>query len=375
MASFFVTAAKGTEGAVRDELKSHRFRGVRAERGGVVFEGGLGEGARACLELRTGMRVLLFVARFDAPSEAALYDGVREVDWSEHLSERTTLAVRATTRSSRLTHSQYVAQKTKDAIVDRLRDDLGSRPDVSRDDPDALVSVHLAKDVATIYLDMSGEPLFLRGYRTVPFGAPLKETLAASMLFLSGWAQAPDELVDPMCGSGTIAIEAALIARKIAPGLVTKRRFGFERWASFDEEGARALREITELARARASSVGAAPPIRGSDLDPRAVEASQKNAQRAGVRVDFAVADARALTSRRPLTVVTNPPYGERLALDEDALRDVGRALVRLPDARLALLLGHPHMLDLVPRRADKVITVMNGDIECGLALYGRTAG
>lgn len=373
---FFATAAKGTEGAVRDELRSLRFRGVRADRGGVHFTGELSEGQRACVELRTPMRVLVELGRFDAPSEQALYEGVRAVAWEEHLSARTTLAVRASTSSSALTHSRYVAQKAKDAIVDRLRDRLGARPDVDLDDPDAVVSLHLAKDLATVYLDLAGEPLFMRGYRTEHHGAPLKETLAASLLFLVGWALDRDTLIDPMCGSGTIAIEAALLAEGRAPGAIVPRRFGFERWASFSAEARVALGQLRERAAERAERARRAPrpPISGFDLDGGALEIARANAKRAGVDVRFERRDVRDLRLSEPATVVTNPPYGERMSMDEGAWRDAARALTSERDARVGLLLGHPDMLRAIRARPNKVLTLMNGDLECGFALFGRAA-
>lgn len=372
MPSFFLTAAKGTEGAARDELRMLRFRGVRADRGGVHFEGDLAEGFRACLEVRTGMRVLLETARFDAPTEDALYDGARDVAWEEHLSPKTTLAVRATARSSRLTHSQYIAQKTKDAIVDRLRDRFGSRPDVDLEDPDVVVSVHLAKDVATLYLDLAGRPLFMRGYRTEHHGAPLKETLAASMLFLIGWATDPDAFVDPMCGSGTIAIEAALLAERRAPGALVSRRFGVERWASHDD----AMRIAFDQARSRAEQRNAdalrtpRPDIVGYDVDTAALQIARDNAERAGVGVRFARRDVRHLQKEGSPTIVTNPPYGERMSMEEEDWRAASKSILSVPRGRVGLLLGHPDMLRAAPTRPSKVITLMNGDIECGFAMF-----
>ncbi len=163
---FFATAAKGTEPALRDELRELRLPRVRADRGGVHFEGDLPDAARACLWSRVALRVLLEVHTFDAPSGEALYEGVRSVDWATWMTARTTLAVRATCRSSRLTHSQFVAQKTKDAVVDRLRDRFGARPSVDREDPDVLLAVHLARDRATLYLDVGGASLHERGWRS-----------------------------------------------------------------------------------------------------------------------------------------------------------------------------------------------------------------
>jgi len=373
--AFFATAAKGTEGALRDELRMLRFRGVRADRGGVHFDGAFAEGMYACLEVRCAMRILLTLGTFEAASEGALYDGVRSLDFSPFVSTRTTLAVRASARSSALTHSQYIAQKTKDAIVDQLRDMHGSRPDVDLDDPDVVVSVHLAKDVATIYLDLAGRPLFMRGYRTEHHDAPLKETLAASMLVLSGWAREPEAFVDPMCGSGTIAIEAALIASAVAPGLVTRRAFGFERWASHGDAERAAYREIVTAAEARAAERARGPlvPIVARDLDAQALAIAQANAQRAGVKLRFERGDVASLREPGPLTVVTNPPYGSRMSMPIEDQRAMGRSLASLSRARIGVISGDPMLLRAIPMKPAKVITMMNGDLECGYAMYERT--
>jgi putative N6-adenine-specific DNA methylase len=290
---FFATAAKGTEPALRDELREMRLRHVRADRGGVHFEGELADAVRACLWSRVALRVLLEVASFEARDEAALYAGAHAVDWAEWMNPTTTLAVRASCRSSRLTHTQFIAQKTKDAVVDRLRDRFGARPSVDRDDPDVLLSVHLARDHATLYLDVGGASLHERGWRARAGAAPLRETLAAAMLRLSGWDRAAP-LIDPMCGAGTIAIEAASWARRMAPGL-GRARFGLERWASNDASMRSQLGELRAEARAAALGAKDAPIVRASDADPRAVELAHENARSAGVDLVVEQRDVRDL--------------------------------------------------------------------------------
>ncbi len=368
---FFATAAKGTEGAVRDELREHRFRGVRATRGGVSFEGALTEGYRACLELRTAVRVLWELASFPAGSGEGLYEGVAALPWEEHLDDRSTLAVRASCRSSALTHTQFIAQKTKDAVVDRLRDLLGARPSVDLADPDAVVSVHLVKDEATIYLDLGGRPLHLRGYRAEAGPAPLKESLAACLVRLSGWDRVAP-FIDPMCGSGTLAIEAAAWAARLAPGL-SAPPFGFTRWRSFDETATRSYGELCERARGRRLGDAEVPDVRASDADPAAVAACRGNAERAGVRVVVERARLQDLSDRSPAWIVVNPPYGERLSLGEAALRELGRALGDLRGAHRAVLAGSPDLLRAIPVRPHKTLAIMNGDIECRFALYPPT--
>lgn len=365
--ALFATAAKGTEPALRDELRELRFRGVRADRGGVHFRGSLAEALRAALSLRCAVRVLVELAQFPAASGDALYEGVRALEWSRFLSPRHTLAVRAACRSSALTHTQFVAQRTKDAIVDPMRERLGARPSVDRDDPDVLVFVHVVKDLATVYLDVGGASLHQRGWRAEAREAPLKETLAASILRLSGWDRACP-LVDPMCGSGTIAIEAWLWSRDVAPGLA-RPRLGAERWASFGDAERRALRELREELRARARTDG--PAIIASDIDPDAVATARDNAQKAGARIRV---ERRSVADLAPLDppgfVVTNPPYGERLEGTRALYAAMGAGFRRLHGHTIVVLTGTPEIPRAIPMRPDHSHAVWNGDIECRLLRY-----
>ncbi len=311
---FFATCAKGTEGALRRELVLLKLRGVRGERGGVAFEGGLEAAMRACLHSRVAMRVVLALSRFPAPDAAALYDGVRAVDWTPWLTARTTLAVDATVRDSAITHSGFAALKVKDAVVDALRDRLGARPDVDPKDPDVRIVLHLARDEAELGLDLAGEPLHKRGYRSGATPAPLKETLAAAVLAL-GRVDPTRPFVDPMCGSGTLAIEQALAARNMAAGL--GRAFGFQRWPSYRGALQSTWDRMKEEAR-RAALPSAPAPIVARDLARKALDAARRNAAAAGVERDirFEQGDVRELApapGEPPGCICTNPPYGERL--------------------------------------------------------------
>lgn len=368
----FATAARGTEGALRDELRELGFRGVRADRGGVHFAGGLAEGARACLELRTALRVLFRLDVFEAPTGEALYEGIAGIDWRPYLTPRHTLAVRATCRDSALTHSQFIAQKTKDAIVDQLRDLVGARPSVDLADPDLTLFLHLVRDQATVYLDLAGESLHRRGFRARVGEAPLKESLAAAILRLSGWDRA-SPLVDPMCGSGTIPIEAALWARNIAPGL-GRERFGLERWACHDETARRGMVELRAAARAKIRQDG--PEIQGSDVDPAVLSSAVESAHKAGVKVAFERRSIAALVPRGPAgALVTNPPYGERLASSEELYRSIDAALARMLGFRIAVLAGSPAIMRAIRRGPRSAQTVYNGDLECRLLIYDAGAG
>jgi len=364
---FFATAAKGTEPALRDELRELRFARVRADRGGVHFEGELADAARACLWSRIGVRILLEIAVFDAPDAGALYGGARAVDWSAWMTSRTTVAVRATCRSSRLTHSQFIAQKTKDAIVDALRDRFGARPSVDKENPDVLVAVRVARDLATVYLDVGGSSLHERGWRARAGEAPIRETLAAAILRLSGWdRQRP--LVDPMCGAGTIAIEAAAWSRRIAPGLA-RARFGLERWASHDDRMRERLRTLRDDARAAALDEGAS--VFACDADPRSVELTRDNARAAGVVVPVERRDVRRLAPLDPPGfVVTNPPYGERLDAEPGLYDDLAHSLYRMHGHAVALLCGAPALARAMGADPERSWFLYNGPIECRLLVY-----
>lgn len=358
MYSFFATAAKGTEGALRDELRELGLPKVRADRGGVHFEGTLADGMRACLWSRIAMRVLLSLGTHEARGAEGLYDAVRAIPWEEHLSLTRTFALRATAKDSELTHTQFIAQKAKDAIADRLRDVLGGRPDVDPYRADVWIVVHLAKDRAQISLDLAGLPLHIRGWRVEAEDAPLRETLAAAILRLGGYdPQLP--FLDPMCGSGTLAIEAALFARRIAPG--RGRHFAFQRWPRFPgemEADFRALQEeAKEVARPHAPA-----PILARDRSPEALEFTKRNAQRAGVLNSLTIEqrDARRLGDLPAgCQIFTNPPYGERIGGKrlqlEGFYRGLGEAYREIAaEHPMVVLAGSPlfrHAFGLRPSR------------------------
>jgi putative N6-adenine-specific DNA methylase len=365
---FFATAARGTEGALRDELRALRLPEVRAERGGVRFGGGRREALRAALWSRVAVRVLWQVAECEARDGDDLYAGVRDgFDWRRVLDARRTLAVSATVRDGSLTHSGFVALRTKDAIVDALRDRIGARPSVDRDDPDVGVFVHLVRDRATVYLDVGGGPLHLRGYRASAREAPLKETLAAAILRLGGWDRRRP-LADPMCGSGTFVIEAAQWARGLAPGLL-RPRFGAERWADHDAGHAAALEALRVEARDGVRGASEVPALFGGDVDPRAIAAARDNARRARVAdvADFAVQDLADLgPADPPGHVFVNPPYGVRLAGGPALDRHLARALRRLEGHRVTALVADRGLeRALRPLRPAQEHAVWNGDIEC----------
>ncbi len=366
----FATTAKGVEEVLAREVEGLGMGDVRQESGGVRFRGTLTDCYRANLWFRTANRILLPLAEFPCETPQALYEGVRTVAWHDWLTPERTLAVDCNLRDSALTHSGFVALKTKDAIVDQLRDRFGSRPSVDTKDPDLRVNVHLVKNRCTVSLDSSGIPLDRRGYRLARTEAPLRETLAAAIVALSGW-DGTTPLVDPMCGSGTIPIEAALLAARRAPGL--NRRFGFQRWPSFD--GAR-WREL--LAEARELALPSLPAaIAGRDRLARAVETAQENGRRAGVEklVTFAQCDLNHfMPPAEAGTLIINPPYGQRLG-EEETLKplygQIGDVLKQRCRGYTAwLFTGNRELAKFVGLKASRRIVLFNGPLECRLLKY-----
>ena len=357
----FATAAKGTEPALRDELRELRFHGVRADRGGVHFEGERRDAYRACLWSRIALRVLTPLATFDAPDEARLYAGVRAVDLESALSPRQTLVVSAACRSSRLTHTGYLCQLTKDAVVDRIRDRHGARPSVDKRSPDVHLFLHLVKDVATLYLDFAGTSLHERGFRAREAEAPLRETLAAAVVRYSGWDRR-SPCFDPACGSGTLLVEAGLWARNVAPGL-SRVEFGFERWAGFDATERAALAELREEAKAAVRSEG--PELFGRDISDAALAQARESARRAGVTLELtrgALADAEHASAG---AVVVNPPYVQRLERPAELSRDLARLVDRQQGSNVALLMAEDQPIGHTHRRPEPPRSLYNGDIAC----------
>lgn len=358
---FFATAAAGTEGALRDELRELRIAKVRATRGGVHFGGDIGHAMRACLRSRIASRVLLRVADFYAPDGDALYEGTSRVDWSQWIGSELTLAVAATVKNGDLTHSGFVAQRTKDAIVDQLRRREGERPDVERSDPDLRVVVHIDRNDAAVYVDLSGTPLSRRGYRTEAGTAPLRENLAAAMLRLSGYRPGTF-LLDPMCGSGTIAIEAAMWSAGIAPG--GKRGFGFQRWRNFDDTA----KEFWRIECERAERFAEAIPseIYASDSDGTVLRIAAANTERAGVSIGLGHLDLKELEAPPPGSwVVTNPPYGVRMDGDRKWINYFRRALDTLRDSTVVVITPDRDLPNTLKIKPDREHTLYNGNIEC----------
>jgi 23S rRNA (guanine2445-N2)-methyltransferase / 23S rRNA (guanine2069-N7)-methyltransferase len=316
---------------LEQELLSCGSKEVSSAGAGVRFEGSLETAYRACLWSRLANRILLPLHQGPASSPEALYDLVKQCDWASHMSVDGTLAVDFFTSHSAITHSQYGALKVKDAIVDQFRENTGIRPNVDRDTPSIRINVYLYRDKARIALDLSGSSLHRRGYRHQQGIAPLKENLAAALLIHSHWpqlAKAGQSFVDPMCGTGTLLIEAASIACNRAPG-IDRDYFGFLGWAGHDD--ALWQRLLLEAAQVQTTTQCV---IAGADIDKNMVKASRQNLQAAGL--DSAVTvETLSVLKNKPAALldvatglmVTNPPYGERLSGDAAFYADLGRVL------------------------------------------------
>lgn len=378
----FVSCPPGVADLTAAELRSCGATQTREFKLGVQAEGSLEVAYRACLWSRTASRVLMPLGSFPAATQDQLYEGIASIDWQQHINPKGTIAIDFGGASSGITHTHFGALKTKDAIVDQFRERTGERPSVQLEQPDVRIDVRLDRDRATVSLDLSGDSLHRRAYRARGVAAPLKENLAAAMLLRCGWpaiAEAGGDLVDPMCGSGTLPIEAALMALDIAPG-VLRSYFGFIGWRGHD----RALwgRLIDEARARREAAASRRITLRGYDADALAVRAAIENVERAKLRgfIHIERRDLEQLTrqSEAPTgLVVTNPPYGERIG-EEERLQALYQTLgVKLREHfegwKAAVLTGNPPLAKAVGINARRTHTLYNGRIECRLLRFDVT--
>lgn len=371
---FFVSCAKSLEYLLADELLALGCTRATATVAGVNAEGGLVDAERAVLWSRLASRVLWPLTEFPCEDEHALYRHVAALPWPQHLDEGMTLAVDAHVSGEAITHARYAAQRVKDAVVDTLRAATGARPSVDVEAPDLRLNLVVRKGRAVLSVDLGGGPLHRRGYRRAQGAAPLKETLAAAVLLRGGWPQLYAEggtLLDPMCGSGTLLIEGALMAADVAPGLQRHGDVLPSRWRGFDWQAWAGLFGEAH-ARARAGRAALRAAFTGSDSDAHAIRAAHENAAAAGVAAAIHF-ETRALVAlpvaaaARGL-VVCNPPYDARLAADPALYRALGDHLKRaLPGWRASLLCGDAELARASGLRAQKKYQVFNGAIECSL--------
>src|SRR5262245_31181531 len=365
-ARYFATCARGLEPVLATELREIGAEEVEAGRGGVGFGGDLTTLYQANLWLRTAVRVLRPVLEAPVTSPDELYQAVQTVEWAKYLTPEHTMAVDCNVRDSALTHSQYAARRVKDAICDQFVARVGKRPSVDPETPMVGLNLHVFQNVATLSLDASGESLHKRGYRPILTKAPLNEALAAGPILRSGW-DVTRPFVDPMCGSGTLPIEATWIALKRPPGL-TRKRFGFQGWIDFDVA---LWTEIRDAAR-RGVLKSLPAPIVGHDVRRDVVEFAKTNARAAGIGnlLTFEAVDVKDFhpPDGPPGTIVVNPPYGERLG-EEAELRPlyaaIGETFARCPGWRCWVFTGNGSLARRIKLPVAERIHLFNGKLPC----------
>jgi putative N6-adenine-specific DNA methylase len=368
---YFATCARAVEPVLAEELRELGAREVEPGRGGVGFAGDRALLYKANLWLRTAIRVLQPILEARVESADELYEAVRGLDWSQFMTPDHTLAVDCNVRDSRITHSKYAALRVKDAICDQFVERAGRRPSVNVDEPMVGLNLHVYRDQATLSLESSGESLHKRGYRPILTKAPLNEALAAALILLTGW-RGETPFVDPLCGSGTLPIEATWIALRRPPGL-TRKRFGFQGWMDYD---VRLWTELRDEAR-RGVFKALKAPVAGSDARGDAVSFAQTNARAAGVGhlVHFERKDVRDFTPPGPAGVILcNPPYGERIGEEKElrglyeTLGDVFRE--RCAGWRCFVFTGNPRLARCIGTKPAEEWALWNGKIPCRLLRF-----
>ncbi|MEO0538087.1 MAG: THUMP domain-containing protein [Cyanobacteria bacterium P01_A01_bin.123] len=371
MAQYFASVAPGLTAIAAQELTALGANQVCETPGGVSFEGDRALAYRANLWCRIPYRILWQLKTVSARDAQDLYHGVQKIDWLRYIPPDATLAVTVTGKNQALNHSHYTALQVKNAIVDQQRQETRIRSSVDSNHPDVRVQVHIHRHRATISLDSSGDSLHRRGYRAAVGQAPLKETLAAALIELTDW-QPHQPLLDPMCGSGTLLLEASLKALNLAPGLF-RTQFGFERWPDFDADLWQHLRQEAEAQQQKDVPL----KIWGCDRDPSVIQQAQANAHKGGLdqSVNFAqqeLADLEAPTDQGIL--VCNPPYGERLASKEtvgELYHLLGTTLkTRFRGWTAYVLSGNKALSQAIGMKSAKRVTVYNGTLKCQWLKY-----
>lgn len=365
----------GMEELLAGELRQLGASSIETGIRNVSFEGDTGFMYKANLCCRTAIKILKPITVFNIFTEEDLYKKVYEIPWENYMDVKGSLAVNATVFSDVFTHSQYIALKTKDAIVDRFRDREGVRPDVDLDHPTLRINVHIDRNICTISLDSSGESLHKRGYKVESTLAPINEVLAAGIIMLSGWT-GQCNLLDPMCGGGTFLTEAAMIACNIPPNL-NREEFGFETWPGFDVD----LYEKIEAA-ALAKVRDFPHKIYGYDTDPVAIQKAKENVKSANLQDFIEVKQQDFFESEKgndkPLFIIFNPPYDERISVSdiETFYSSIGNTLKRgYPGTQAWMISSNMEALKFVGLRPSKRIKLFNGKLEARLLRYEMYEG
>lgn len=372
--TYFASTAKGMELILADELRDMGATNVKDALGGVYFDGDMEMALRACLWSRLANRILMPIAKYAAQTPEQLYAGAAKIDWSKHFDISKTFAIDASIRRSKINHSRYAEQVVKDAIVDQFKDKLDDRPNVQREHPDIRVNAYINEDKVTLSIDLSGDSLHRRNYRAESVEAPLKENLAAAILIRAGWPKIATEggaLYDPMCGSGTLLTEAAMMAGDIAPGLL-RDYYGFLAWAQFSPDIWQRL--LKEAEYRREQGLDKIPPIMGSDISIKHAGIAKANVKAARLSQQIKVISA-PLSKVEPDEqwkaglFVVNPPYGERLGeakLLEPLYQEIGTVLKsRFDGWQASVFTADTALAFNIPLKSHKSYQLYNGAIAC----------
>ncbi len=368
---------KGLEEVLAQELIELGANDVQLERRAVSFRGDKVLLYRANFCLRTAIRILVPIASFKAKDTDALYKQLKALDWSKYMTVNNTFAIDATVYSESFRNSRFVTYRVKDAIVDYWSERINQRPNVSVQNPDLTINIHIANEQVTLSLDSSGESLHKRGYRVATTEAPINEVLAAGMLLMAGW-HGQSDFYDPMCGSGTLLIEAALIARNIAPG-VFRQSYAFEKWPDFDAD------LWNEIYNDDSHERDFTHNIYGSDASFYAIQQASKNVKSAGVQKDIElkqirIEEIKTITNNQsPMTnpsllVMLNPPYGERLKSNkeiEDLYSAIGTALKhQFTGATAWIISSNTEAMKCIGLKPSKKYRLLNGELDCQFNKY-----
>lgn len=358
----------GLEPVLAQELTRLGAKNVKEGRRMVSFTGDTEMMYRANFQLHTAIRILKTIRHFKARSAEEVYNEVQKVDWSQFIEKGKTFAVDSVVYSKEFTNSRFVTYKVKDAIVDQFREKTGDRPNISVSNPDIRLHIHIADEDASISLDSSGESLHRRGYRQESVEAPLNEVLAAGMIYMTGW-KGDCDFIDPMCGSGTLLIEAALIALNMSPG-VFRKQFAFEKWPDFDQE------LFDKIYNDETQERPFAHHIYGYDIDPKAVNTARMNIKAAGLSQYITVENRDFKTFTKPQEksiIVMNPPYGERISTPDllGTYRMIGERLKHEFGGNEAWILSYrEECFDAIGLRPAIKHVLYNGSLECEFRRY-----
>lgn len=364
---------RGLEEVLATELVNLGANNVEMQRRAVSFTGDKALMYKANLHLRTASRILKPIVHFKASNPDEVYEELKKVNWMDYMSIESTFAIDATIYSEEFRHSKFVAYKVKDAIVDWFREKTGDRPSVRLDNPNLMFNIHIAENRCTLSLDSSGESLHKRGYRISQNEAPLNEALAAGMLLMAGW-NGQTNFVDPMCGSGTLLIEAGLIALNIPPGIY-RSSFGFEKWNDFDSE------LFDDIYNDDSAEKPFNFKIYGSDISLRAIKISEQNVKSSGIG-KYIQLETKSIKDLQPevenCLMVTNPPYGERITSDDiyGLYATLGTTMKhKFAGNACWVISSHEECLDKIGLKPTERIKLLNGTLDCWFNRYDIFAG